>query len=45
MEIDIRKFIKDNWDDYKYEWHWVPKKGRAVPELTPEVEIDILRAM
>lgn len=42
MQIDIRKFIRDNWDDYKYEWPWVPKEGRAVPEFTPEVEIDIL---
>lgn len=42
MEIDIRKFIRDNWDDHKYDWGWVPKKGRNVPELTPEIEIDIL---
>lgn len=42
MQIDIRKFIRDNWDDYEHEWHWVPKEGRVAPEFTPEVEIDIL---
>lgn len=42
MEIDMREFIRDNWDNYKYDWPWIPKEGRNVPELTPEIEIDIL---
>lgn len=39
---DIRKFVKDNWDDYKYMFPYLGKGEYAIPEFTTEVERDIL---
>lgn len=39
---DIRKFIKDNWDDNKFQFPYIGDGKYAIPELTPEAERDIL---
>lgn len=39
---DIRKFIKDNWDDAKYMFPYLGKGEYAIPEFNLEVERDIL---
>lgn len=39
---DIVKFVKDNWDDVKYQFPYLGKGEYAIPEFTTEVERDIL---
>lgn len=39
---DILKYVKDNWDDAKFQFPYLGKGEYAIPEFTLEVERDIL---
>ena len=39
---DILKYVKNNWSDWKVWFPYIGNGKYAIPELTPEVERDIL---